>query len=318
MGEEALNLRHASTTFLGGRPIVLWLVAAGHVVFAAMCSPQGIRSGDWSVPWLPNADALVFVASGATLVYPLILFPLWTALGCGAGMRRVAASFLFCLAFVVAVVVRGMFRDIHEPQILPAAFGMVSFLLVSLCLWWAQRFWKWRLGTCDAPPTPYRAHRSRPQFRLKHLLAVIALAACVLALFRYNFPDGVPRAVALQWWRQLAALGQAVPVTVLFLLPTVSVPWLVLAVRDTGRTTIFVATAVLIGWVTFDYALCSLTGPLPFTGQDFLWVQLGAVAAATISSVVLRFCGYRLFRVETGQEYTLRHRETDSPSPRRY
>jgi hypothetical protein len=254
---------------------------------------------------LPNADALVFVASGATLVYPLILFPLWTALGHGAGMRRLAACFLLCLAFVVAVVVRGMSRDIHEPQILPAAFVMASYSLVSLCLWWAQRFWKWRLGTRDAPPTPCRTHTPRPQFRLKHLLAVIALAACVLAIFRYNFPDGVPKAVASQWWRQLAALGQAVPVTILFLLPTVSVPWLVLAVRDAGRTTILVATAVLIGWVTFDCALCWLTGPLPFTGH-FLWVQLGAVAAAAISSAVLRFCGYRLFRVETRQEYTLR------------
>jgi hypothetical protein len=124
--EHAMNANCGTTRALGRRRIVLWLVAAAHVAFVAICTPVGVRSGEWAVPGLPDPDTLVFVASGATTIFPLVLLPLWVGLGCGDFLRRFATNLLFCLVLVGAVSMRTLVRDFHEPQVFSVLFVSVA------------------------------------------------------------------------------------------------------------------------------------------------------------------------------------------------
>jgi len=302
MVEPTQDLYRANAMPLGGRSVVFWLLAAAHVAFAASCSPDGVRSGDWSVPALPDPDCLVFVASGAIWVYPLILFPLWAGLGCGDSLLRITTTFLLCLAFVGAAVVRGVFRNSHAPPILPTLFVVATFAPMTLCFWWFQRFWKWRLVLADAARMRSRTRVYRPQFRLRRLLEWITLSCCLLALYRWSFPDGFPIGVPADWWQQIAIICWTMPLTVAVLLPAVAVPWFVLAVRGSVRTSVVVATSIVSCWVVFDCGLAWLADSLRlFAGHEILWIQLGASVASLMSALVLRLCGYRISHVGAGQ-----------------
>lgn len=303
MIDRTLNLHQTNATTLGKRPILLGLLAAAHVAFAATCSPTGTRSGEWYVPWLPDPDALVFVASGAVAFYPLILFPVWVGLGCGDFLPRFGTGLLLCFAFVGASGIRGVIRNPHEPQIVSLVLTLVFFSMMTVCICWLGQFQKWRMRTFKAPTIRVGEHAHQPQCRLRHLLEAITLACCAMGLYRFCYPNGFPLEIASDWWQQAVRFGPTIPLAVLILLPAVVLPWLVLAIRRTRKSTIFVAAALLSCCVAFDYALIWLTHSLRiFLGQEILWIQLGATAAGLVSAGLLRSCGYWIFRIDGGPE----------------
>ncbi len=68
MVESGQSLHHSAAAPPGDRAVVVWSLAAGHVAFGAICSPEGLRSGERSVAGLPDPDTLVFAAAGAVWV----------------------------------------------------------------------------------------------------------------------------------------------------------------------------------------------------------------------------------------------------------
>lgn len=304
MDAQALTMHHAPASSSRGRWIGLALLAAAQVAFAATLSPIGIRSGQWSAPWLPYPDFLVDAASGATLIHPLVLYPLWVALGVGNSLRRFAATLVLCLTFAGAVAVRGSFRASGEPPVVTTMIVAASFSLLTLAWGLLRRFDKWRIGVPGDPPAPSRVRGRRIQFRLRHLFECMALVACMLAAYRYYFPNDFPADWIAGWRQQIVRLIRGLPLVVLVLLPATLVPWAVLSFRtpgDRGSRLMFAAAA--LGWIGLDLWILWYGGAFGrFRAFEVLSMQLGASAAGLISAIALRICGYRIFRVEREQD----------------
>lgn len=279
----------------------LLVLAAAQLAFAASVSPDGVRSGQWSVPWLPDPDFLVFVASGAIWVHPILLYPLWAGLACGDLFRRFATTLLLCLAIAAAVSIRSLCRGSREPQVIPIMFLAASFSLLALGFWSIHRLWRWRIGIPGDPPSCNRNRARRAQFRLLHIFECIALAACLLTAYRYYFPDGAPDEVIAGWRRQIATLWWAGPRAILVCSPTALVPWTVLGFRRPSASCILSVTGAVLSWVGLDCALNRFGGQ-PIAWPEIIAIQSGATAAGLISALVLRAYGYRIFRVERGPE----------------
>lgn len=303
MGAQALTLPDAPASSLRGRWIGLALLAAAQVAFAASLSPIGIRSGQWSAPWLPYADFLVDAASGATLIHPFGLYALWAALGAGNSLRRFAATLVLCSAFAGAVAVRGSLRAYGEPPVVTTTIVAASFSLLALALSSLRRFGKWRIGVPGDPPAPSRVGGRRIQFRLRHLFECMALVACILAAYRYYFPNDFPADWIASWRQQIVRLIWGLPAVVLVLSPAMLVPWAVLSFRtpcDHGSRLLFAAAA--LGWIGLDLWILWYGSAFgPFRAFEMLSMQLGAGAAGLASAIYLRLCGYRIVRVESEQ-----------------
>jgi hypothetical protein len=139
---------------------------------------------------------------------------------------------------------------------------------------------------------------------LKRLLQGITLAAAALAAYRYVYPHGIPSETIERAWREIARALQAAPFVVLVPLPTTVVVWSVL-IWGQRKSAILIILAWVAGWDAAALWLGEFLGThygFPFSAQVMAAMQVGATAAAFVSAVVLRSCGYRLARAATSQE----------------
>ena len=280
------------------RSVILALLAAGQLVFAACCSPAGVRSGQWAVPGLPTPDFLVFLTSGAMMIHPWMLYPLWAGLGSTNLFRRYATVLMLCVAFYSVNVVRSLARDTHEPPAAHVVTVLHTFAWTTLCFGLVHWFSRWRLGIPGIPPTDSgtRRHRWNLQFRLRHLFECTALTAAVLALYRFYFPDGLPTDFVAGLREHFSRSIRGIPFGILTLLPTISIPWMVLALRR-ERSAVLWITAAIVFFIASDSLLVWMrTIPRYFAWSEILAAQLGASASGAISAIVLRAVGYRLAR----------------------
>lgn len=303
MAAQALKMHDVPASSHRGRWMRLALLAAAQVAFAACCSPFGLRSGQWSAPWLPYPDFLIEAASGAIVVHPLLFYPLWVSFGRERLRLRFAVTLVLCIAFAGAAVARSQFRGFSDPLALEIILIVACFSLMSLGFWSLRPLTKWRLGVPGDHPAPSCKRASRIQFRLRHLFECMALVGCILAAFRFYFPDGLPADSFADWPRLAVRFCRHMPAVVLILLPTTLIPWAVLSFRtprDRGSHLLIAAAA--FGWVALG--LWIVWRP-PYGGAigrlsaiEVLSIQLGANAAGLISAIYLRICGYRIFRAE--------------------
>ncbi|HVX63530.1 MAG TPA: hypothetical protein VHC19_23110 [Pirellulales bacterium] len=301
MIEQVLNSQHATASARRAYPVGLGLLVAAQLALAALFSPAGIRSGQWEAPGLPYPDFLVELASGAIVIHPLLLYPLWAGLGPGNVFRRYAITLLLCLATFGAYAIRGSFRNHSEPLAVPTIFLATSFSLTAFGFWAVRRFGKRRIGFSDDPPVRCRTSRRPVQFRLRHLFECMALAACVLAAYRFYFPDGFPAEWIAEWPQQFARIGRRMPMMIVTLLPTILLPWAALAVQGRGVRRLVVTTAAIIFWAGLDFGIVRFGGVVrAFIWPELVAIQLGATSAGLFSAIVLRTCGYRIHRVEHG------------------
>ena len=303
MAVQALNMDAAAASSHRTRWIGLALLAATQVAFAAICSPMGLRSGEWSAPWQPYPDFLIETAAGAILIHPLVLYPLWVSLGCGRLPLRFSVTLVLCMAFAGAAVARAHFRGFSDPLALQIILIVASFPLLTLGFWSVRPLTKRRLGVLGDPTASSRKRAYRVQFRLRHLFGCTALVGCILAAFRLYLPDGLPADSFADWPRLTVRFCRDMPAAALILLPAALAPWTVLAFRSNGRSgsrLLFFAAA--LGWVGLDLWIVwygSAFGGL--RAIEVLSIQLGASAAGLISAIYLRACGYRIFRIEREQ-----------------
>lgn len=303
MAAQALTIDSVPASTLRGRWIGLGLLAAVQVAFAACCSPFGLRSGEWSAPWLPYPDFLIEAASGAIVICPLLLYPLWVSFGRGRLLLRFAVTLALCMALVGAAVIRSFFRRFSDPPALQIILIVACFSVMTLGFWSVRPLTNWRLGVPGNPAAPACQRAIRIQFRLRHLFECMALVACILAAFRFYFPDGLPADSFANWPRLAWRFCRHMPAVVLIYLPAALVPWAVLSFRtpsDRGSRLLFAAAA--LSWIGLDLWIVWYGGAFgPLRAFEVLSRQLGASAAGLISAIYLRICGYRIIRVERKQ-----------------
>lgn len=303
MAAQALTMDAATASSLRGRIIGLALLAAAQVAFAASLSPGGLRSGAWSAPWLPYPDFLIEMASGAILIHPLLCYPLWVSFGRERLWLRFSVMLVLCMAFAGAAVARAHFRGFSDAPALEIILIVACFSVMTLGFLSLRPLTRWRLGVPSDPAAPSCQRAIRIQFRLRHLFECMALVGCILAAFRFYFPDGLPADSFADWPRAAVRFCRHMPAVVLIYLPTALVPWAVLAFRSNGggASRLLFAVAAL-AWAGLDLWIVWYGGVFgPFRAFEVLSIQLGAGAAGLVSAIYLRLCGYRIFRVERGQ-----------------
>lgn len=323
MAEQASKSYDSPSSSRRGRWTALALLAAAQLAFAATCSTNGIHSGEWSAPWLPYPDFLIETTSAAIIVHPIVFYPLWVSLGCGRLVSRYAKTLALCAAFAGAATARGYFRRPTEPLALQSFFIVACFSLMSLGFWSLRPFGNWRIGVPGDPqelvrsPAAPRVRWPRIQFRLRHLFEFMALVGCLLAAFRFYFPEGLPAGSFADWPRLAVRFFRHMPAVVLILLPATFIPWAVLAFHTPShRGSRLLIAAAAFGWVAL--ALWIVWRPPyggvfgPFRAIEVLSIQLGANAAGLISAVYLRACGYRIFRVEREKTAKPRTEQADA------
>ena len=306
MVAQTLNSYRAAASSPRGRWVELALLAAAQIAFAASCSPFGLHSGQWSAPWLPYPDFLIEAVSGAIVVHPLALYPLWIAFGRERLRLRFAVTLVLCTAFTGAAVARAHFRGISDPLALEIILIVACFSLMTLGFWSLRTFTNCRLGVPGDRPPPSCKRARRVQFRLRHLFECMALVACILAVFRFYYPDGLPVDSFADWPRHAWRFCRDMPAVVLILLPTTFIPWAVLLFRTPShRGSRLLIAAAAFGWVALGLWIVWRPPYGGVFGQfraiEVLSIQLGASAAGLISAICLRICGYRIFRVEREQ-----------------
>jgi hypothetical protein len=290
MNEELGQDWRTRTVVVG---VVLGLLAAAQVASAAI-SPIRYR-------WYP--DWAFAALQGAILVHPILLYPMWAALSRdGLAWRPPVGAWLG----VVIVYVDSVSGCSIETVVRRVALSLVAFAFVAAGFWLVRGASGWQIVPFGVTPAGRVDRSFRFQYRLRHLLEGMLLAACVLAAFRIYFPHGItfPHDVTRSWknlgWE---ILGFAPAVAIL--LPPVVVPWAILTSPGWGRRTWLIA---IVCWLAWDCSLVWIIGlspraiPTRKLGEAVLFLQFGASVASLISALVFRWLGYRIVRGEPEKE----------------
>lgn len=271
------------------RFVVVGLLAAAQVAFPTVFSPLRALS-------CPHRTLLTL--QGAILVHPFLLYPMWAALSRGGLAWRLPLASLLSAAVV--------YVDFGGFTLKTVTLSLVAFALAAMGFWLIRRALGWQIVPFDAKPTSRKGLPFRFQYRLRHLLEGMLLAACVLSAFRVFFPQGItfPHGVIGRWNRvggEISDFATALAI----LLPPAVVPWAVL-IRHARRTWAVLLAAIC--WPTLDYGLFLFMRwknlPPGTTSSSelrdiFLFVQFGASLAALTSALVFRWLGYRMVRAES-------------------
>ena len=278
-----------------GKIVVL---VAAFTLFVGACTPSGTKSGQYP-------EALVFTLGGAIGVH-LVFFSLWAGLGSAPWFCRIPISVLAC-ALVFGANAFGGWRRTGSPIFLAdlVVGPLVLFSLYTLILLLVRRRWGWRIVHCGVSARHRRPRKYRFQFGLRLLLLWVTLAACVMALYRFHFPDGGAVEIVLQWWERFGRRNLLyVPFHTALLLPTFVVPWVTLAHNRPGKPAILV---IVMAWEAYSLGLASVMtywmqlGPQWVNIRWVVSVHFGASLAGVLVALALRSWGYRIVRLANSE-----------------
>jgi hypothetical protein len=269
----------------GGFPkhwIVLGLLVVAHAAFGAYVVPSS-RLGELTV--------------GVVITQPMILAT-WAAFARQRFYRRFLWSLLFCiyLSFADALGVAGSY-GLRRPGESILEIQSLFIVLVAILLVF-RRCFRWQLTHPDLKDTPsvYLAHH----FGISHLLTLTAFIALVCGLvrtFSVILDTGIPFSSFPTFIGSFCLLLFAA-----FLSWVVT--WIILASR---RVAIELILLIVLAAISLDLAIGFAVGSIlrlvPATVSEYLpkigrcWdLQLGAIPSAIVSTLVLRFCGFRMIR----------------------
>jgi hypothetical protein len=275
-------------------------------------TPEVRRSG--SIRWLGlgllvvaylECDAFFSAAAaGTTLGYAFMLgflvsqpmlLSFWTAFA----PQRLYHRLLWGLALCVSVALAAELGHRIDPgfapirQTLPPmgfllSIDLVLLLLATPLLLLLRRLSRWKLSHSASGPSPsrYQAH----QFGLKHLFILTTITALVCGSFRTLAvfdPTLAPPPVA-----EVSSI--VFQIGMLFL-PMALIPWFTLGSPSNARMSMLFALLFLI---VSEAACCFVfrTLPRPDALKSILAFQLGAGASVFLSTLVIRWCGFRMIR----------------------
>jgi hypothetical protein len=184
----------------------------------------------------------------------------------------------------------------------PDAYGVLMlldlalFAVATIILSFFRRFFPWQIMQpieVDAPSAYQKYH-----FGIKHLLILTTLTALFCGLFRTLSIIAADQSL-------FPPIGKFIGFTCLFLallFPAAVMPWYTLAYRKKLRSLIFITLSI---WAVLDlaayYLMIAMDSAPPGSQYDLiikpcLLLQLGSALSACVSTLVIRWCGFRMVR----------------------
>jgi hypothetical protein len=256
---------------------VLGLLVLAHAAFA-VCSMQ----------FTSYRHSVLETVCMKTILWQPILFAIWAAFASQRLWVRSVCGFVSC-AVVASIDQFGATlckpprnADSLVPELLKW-FCICTVLLSGL-----RYFSRWQIVP-NPPVIPHPAGQ-KYQFTIRELIyATTVLAVCC---------GGVRTLLIVDPGRDV--LPMVCP-ALAYVFPATVVPWIILADRSKLRA-LLLAILVGGGLVLAEYLLLSENSPSLALRrhifiQSMLLVQLGSTASATVSFLVLRFCGFRMVRL---------------------
>ena len=167
---------------------------------------------------------------------------------------------------------------------------MPVFIVVTIILLAFRRFshWQMKQPNSDDVSSGYQAN----QFGIKHLIILTTITALTCGLFKTLL---MVDSSMEQWGSSVAEfIGVRVMIFVL-VFPVLVIPWYTLAYRWKAVPTIIVM-AVCDLPVLILITLFMVTGGRGDIIKPMLLVQLGAGLSVFFTTLVLRWCGFRMIR----------------------
>jgi hypothetical protein len=260
--------------------IVLGLLVFVHAAFGSYFTPNGKAIDDGEVL---SVLMLGFLGSQP------ILFAIWAAFAPQRFYHRFLWSFVLC-SLVSFAVDLGSLRHTQSVLRIGMLFDIPVFIVVTIILLAFRRFSRWQIKQPNAADVP--ADYQASQFGIQHLIILTTITALTCGLFRTLLMVNP----SMEQWSSSVALFIGVRVMIFVLVfPVLVIPWYTLAYRwKAVPTTIVLAVCDLP--VLILITLFMVTGGRGDTIKPILLVQLGAGLSVFISTLIIRWSGFRMIR----------------------
>jgi hypothetical protein len=244
------------------------------------------------------------LVQGVLFSQPFLL-AFWTVFSSQPFRQRFLWAFLLCI-LVPFTEELGPLLDLRYTDVrhTDAGFLMMQFVglfvMAAAFLLVIRRLSRWQIRRSIIEDA--RSDYQPSQFGIKHLIVFITITALACGLIRSVtiFDGGWAVPFSARWFVH-GTFGIAC-----FLLPAIVIPWFVMAYRP--RVVRFVVTFAFL-WVVCSSAGCAIIA-MPQAMRDgivvfeefiksMLTLQLGAGLSILVTSLVMRFCGFRMVRVPT-------------------
>jgi hypothetical protein len=267
------------------------------IVLGLLVAAQaGLGAYSWREQASSFQDVAELMILGVLLSQP-IPFALWAAFAPQSFFRRLLCSFLLCtLLSLVEVVAASEHTHSGIAGLAALTMSHLAILVVATAVLSIVRsIFHWRItrASIEAVHSDYRGN----QFGVKHLLILTTIIAVGCGLLR-SLVITIPHLKHLRSLYPADDVGMLLDLFGAFfmamcvLIPALVIPWYALAFRP--RMLFLIVTTLYI-WV-----VCGLAAYFIMRG-DFVWpmlfIQLGAALSVLVTSLVMRFCGFRLARV---------------------
>jgi hypothetical protein len=220
------------------------------------------------------------------------LFAIWAALAPQRFYHRFLWSFLLC-SLVSFAEELGSLSDTRSGLGRGMVFEITVFIAATVILLLFRRLSGWQMKQPKAADVP--ADYQASQFGIKHLIILTTITALACGLFKTL----LMMSSDVKWL-------PSVPMMVMFfvlLVPILVIPWYTLTYRGKA-VPLLLATIVMVG-VCDLAAYLMMTAIIPVTGgywaKSLLLIQVGAGLSVFFTTLVLRWCGFRMIRQAKAQ-----------------
>lgn len=283
---------NASPTGFPKHWIALGLLVLAHAALGAYFTPIGKRAVE--------DETGAFLMIGVLASQP-ILFAIWAAFAPQRFYHRFLWSLLLC-ALVSYAAELGALRNTSHGLGGLLVLDIALFIAATIILLLFRRYSRWQIKQPNREDAPsiYQAN----QFGIKHLLILTTITALVCGLYRTLYiiaPD-------LKRFSSITEFMGALCLMLALLFPVIVIPWYTLAYRR--RLLSLIGITIIIAGI-LDLAACSLLIEMnaPVSRYDliikpYLLIQLGSAMSAFASTLVIRWCGFRMIREPRSQKQT--------------
>jgi hypothetical protein len=227
------------------------------------------------------SHSLESILMGFILSQP-ILFAFWSAFAPQRFHHRFLWSLLLCIMVAFAVDCGGSRNELGILMLV----DIIYFIIATPVFLLFRRYSGWHIimSHIETISSDYRAY----QFGIKHLIVFVTITA---------FGLGLIRTLLLMSSSPFLLNNQLVVIiTTLFALsiPVIMLAWLIMA----NRWISFVQLLICLG--VFDFGIHLLSQSYTFRFSDIretLFIQLGAALSVILTTLVMRWCGFRMIRV---------------------
>ncbi len=257
--------------------IALGIIVIAHASFNACIFPNLHRANS------PSS----LIATGIIISQPALI-AVWVALA----SQRFYQRFLWgVLLFIVASFTVELVAVLGQrgPLGVYAPIELTLFILATVILMLVRRLLRFSIIRSHAKylGSDYQEN----QFGIKHLVILTTITAIAFGLFRTLF------LIHPQFYSpSLSEFSIIICEIAILLFPTVLITWLVLAFHKNMASSIFSAIILLCITNVLAYLFFTSFERSPDKIEIIFFVQLGAGLSALLTTLVIRFCGYRMIQ----------------------